>query len=209
MRRAPIATIVFSLAAACARHDPVEQQLDRAEQRHENTAETYALTRADMRAMHTLANDILARHADTARRLELAEAASSAAAARFGSASLQAQRAAADYEAAAAGYRRVRTVLIVAAASDLFLRGVCGPRVSTHRYRRELSSHGVDLRGKDIDHLIARARGGPDRPWNYLPLDSHINRSLQDGGLAWKLANSPSHTLNALAKFATHSLLCG
>jgi hypothetical protein len=96
--------------------------------------------------------------------------------------------------------------VITAAASDVMLHSVCGPRVSTAQYRRQLKSEGVDLEGKDIDHVIAHARGGPDQPWNYNPLPSSINRSLQEDGLFWKLQNYPLPTIRALAGMALYTL---
>ena len=69
--------------------------------------------------------------------------------------------------------------------------------MSTRKYRETLRSQGVSLKGKDIDHIIPRSRGGPDMPWNYNPLDSSINRSLQANGMWWKMMNFPLETMNA------------
>lgn len=112
------------------------------------------------------------------------------------------------YREAERKFRRVAYMMIAAASSDLFLRGVCGASVSTRRYRAYLRSNGLELDGIDIDHVWPRSRGGPDRPWNYMPLESSINRSLGANGLLWKLQNYPLHTINAMAKTASHALLC-
>ncbi|MCC6559207.1 MAG: HNH endonuclease [Polyangiaceae bacterium] len=80
--------------------------------------------------------------------------------------------------------------------------------MSTRKYRETLRAQGVDLDGKDIDHIIPRSRGGPDLPWNYNPLDASINRSLQANGMWWKLTSCPLETMNAWAKYASYLLMC-
>lgn len=41
---------------------------------------------------------------------------------------------------------------------------------------------GVDLAGKDIDHIVPRSLGGADNPGNYRIISAHENRSL---GATW------------------------
>lgn len=130
------------------------------------------------------------------------------AATMYGTASAACNNAASSYMLAAEKYREATITIIAAVASDLFLRGVCGRSVSTQKYRDTLRAQGVNLDGKDIDHIIPRSRGGPDMPWNYNPLDASINRSLQANGMWWKLMNYPLETMNAWAKYASYLLMC-
>lgn len=168
----------------------------------------YSLVEEDVAAMRALADEMDARVSSARSDWLSAERALGRAATEYGAASREYALAAQDYKAAATRFRTVTAIIIAAAAWDEFVRGVCGPSVSTAQYRRELSARGVDLTGKDMDHIIAHARGGPDRPWNYNPLEASVNRSLQDGGLGWKFANFPLATLDAMAKFASSRLLC-
>lgn len=59
----------------------------------------------------------------------------------------------------------------------------CEP-ISIAAYRRKLGAIGVDLAGKDIDHIVPRSIGGFDGPANYQVLDSSLNRSL---GATWDI----------------------
>ena len=45
-----------------------------------------------------------------------------------------------------------------------------------------MTAAGVNLVGKDIDHIIPKSLGGADHPSNYQVLDSSLNRSL---GATW------------------------
>lgn len=56
----------------------------------------------------------------------------------------------------------------------------CSDGMSVRAFRELLISRGIDLRGKDIDHIVPRSLGGADHPANYRVLDSGLNRSLQD-----------------------------
>lgn len=183
-------------------------RLDRVEERLASTSRAYAASEREVAELRQLAMEIQTR-TESARRdwlaakahYEQARADSTAASALW----VQAEQ---DYQTAARRYRTALTIMIAAAASDLFLRGLCGPNVSTRQYRRHLRAQGARLDGIDIDHIFARSRGGPDRPWNYLPLEASVNRSLGAGGLGWKLTHFPLETLEAVAKMASHSLLC-
>jgi hypothetical protein len=186
----------------------VEQSLAGSEREADRTDQTYVLTERDTALMHAMAVDVLERGNRAARDLEAAARAFDQAAALYGTASTAYSDAAGSYKLAAEKYREVTITIITAAASDLFLRGVCGRSVSTRKYREALRAQGVNLEGKDIDHIIPRSRGGPDMPWNYNPLDASINRSLQANGMWWKLMNYPLETMNAWAKYASYLLMC-
>lgn len=186
----------------------VEETLASSERAVDHADQTYGLTERDMVFMHAMAADVLERGNEAARDLEAARHAFDQAATLYGTASVAYSDAASSYKLAAEKYREVTITLIAAAASDLFLRGVCGRSVSTRKYRETLREQGVNLEGKDIDHIIPRSRGGPDMPWNYNPLDASINRSLQANGMWWKLMNYPLATMNAWAKYASYLLMC-
>lgn len=186
----------------------VERSLDGSERTQERADALYDLTDRDMIFMRAMAADVMDRSQRAARDLESAILAYHQAVAFHGEAAAAYGEAGQRYCAAAEAYRQVAITLIAAAASDLFLRGVCGKPVSTRQYRQALRAQGVDLDGKDIDHIIPRSQGGPDLPWNYNPLDSSINRGLQANGMLWKLGNYPIETLNAWATFASYLLSC-
>lgn len=205
MRTARLTLALTLAAAACSRGG---NGGDRAQQRLDEVSDAYDVTEADVVLMRRLATEINELAIQTRGLLANASERFQAAARMYDNASADYMHAAEEYRAAEARYRQVVCTIILAAGSDLFLRGVCGPSVSTHEYRQQLRAQGVDLKGIDIDHIVARARGGPDRPWNYQPLESSINRSLGAGGLLWKLSNSPLATLDALAKNASYMLLC-
>lgn len=54
----------------------------------------------------------------------------------------------------------------------------CEDGMSTSAFRRQLATEGVDIQGKDIDHIVPRSLGGADHPANYQLLSSSLNRSL-------------------------------
>lgn len=58
----------------------------------------------------------------------------------------------------------------------------CSENLTTAAYRAFLVSQGVDLAGKDIDHIVPRSIGGADNPGNYRVISAHENRSL---GATW------------------------
>lgn len=213
MYRVKFLCAMSALACGCggnhlAKTADIEQSLSNSEQIAERTDQTYDLTERDMVLMRAMAADVLARGNRALHDLEAATRAYDQAATMYGTASCQFQEAGSSYKVAAEKYREVTIILITAAASDLFLRGVCGRTVSTRQYRQTLRSQGMNLEGKDIDHIIPRSRGGPDMPWNYNPLDSSINRSLQANGMWWKMMNYPLETMNAWAKYASYLLMC-
>jgi len=114
------------------------------------------------------------RYRDARHRYDTARASSTSAAGEF-------QNAAADWDRAAASWRFVQLVIRIAASMEAErLRTGSRPCVttSTAAYRRELVARGIDLVGKDIDHIVPRSLGGADHVSNYQVLDSSLNRSL-------------------------------
>lgn len=213
MRLVELLLAVSALACGCGGGSSggvaaVEQSLASSERTVDHAEQTYDLTERDMAFMHAMAADVLERGSRATRDLEAAARAYDQAGILYGAASVAYADAGGSYKIAAEKYREVTVTIITAAASDLFLRGVCGRSVSTRKYRETLRSQGVSLEGKDIDHIIPRSRGGPDMPWNYNPLDSSINRSLQANGMWWKMMNFPLETMNAWAKYASYLLMC-
>lgn len=198
---------------ACAR--PNGAQLAVAEQAMARNEATYSQNENDATVIRAMGADLVEQTRTLSNSLDAAIQALHSAVATYDAASAQYATAAKAYVDAEHEYREVAYALIAAAASDVFIgsgvsggTSVCGPRVSTAQYRRQLKAQGVDLEGIDIDHVVAHAAGGPDRPWNYNPLPASINRSLQDGGLLWKLQNYPLVTLRALASFALYTVAC-
>lgn len=207
-----IAAIALSLVACGSdgsrRLSVVESSLNAGEQQVNRTEAVYELTESDMVSMRAMARELLAQQQQVVADYTVAEQTYQQAARTMGVANAMYSQAARDYQEAASKFREVTAVLVTAAASDLFLQGVCGKSVSTRQYRTILREKGYNLDGKDIDHIIPRSRGGPDMPWNYNPLNSSINRSLQADGTWWKLMNYPIETLNAWAKYASWLLVC-
>jgi len=58
----------------------------------------------------------------------------------------------------------------------------CAAGMSTASYRRRLTSMGISLIGKDVNHIVPRSLGGADHPANYNLMSSSANRSL---GNSW------------------------
>ena len=207
--RAVLVGLALALVQSCnAGLDEVERSVSQAEQRQRDVSLTYALSERDVREMRRMLTEMEATVTTALQNLERARSLYDQASRLHLQAAEQFSKAQRDYEEAEAAYRRVAVTIIVAAASTWFLQGLCGPDVSTQSYRRELARDGVDLGGMDIDHIIARAHGGPNRPWNYMPLESGINRSLQEGGLSTKLMVHPIATLRAMVGYALYALKC-
>ncbi|HAA57588.1 MAG TPA: hypothetical protein DCE42_22670 [Myxococcales bacterium] len=51
--------------------------------------------------------------------------------------------------------------------------------ITPRKYRLLLKAQGMDLTGKDIDHIVPLSKGGAQHPLNYRVLDASKNRSLQ------------------------------
>ena len=137
---------------------------------------------------------------EAGRRFEEARRAGDAASAEYRSAE-------ASYASATSRWHEVTLTMLVVAASDVTGTDGCG-RQSTASYRRELKAEGVDLEGKDIDHVIPRSLGGADNRWNYQVLDSSVNRSLGNRGAVGKCLSLGPQCLLALATTARQLLTC-
>lgn len=127
---------------------------------------------------------------------EAATAAGPAANARF-------EAAIADFRHAERRYRL--TVLLVAAVAAS--GHLCATTVSTRNFRSQLRADGIDLGGKDIDHIWPRSLGGIDHPLNYQVLDSHLNRSL-GAGVVQKFLAQPLALVQGLAVSALSAISC-
>lgn len=98
------------------------------------------------------------------------------------------QSASGQWRAAQRRWELYREIIELAVAADqrggASERGVRCNAMSTAAFRKLLLARGVDLVGKDIDHIVPRALGGADDPANYQVLDSSVNRSL---GKTWNV----------------------
>ena len=80
------------------------------------------------------------------------------------------------------------------ASSHVVCKGVTGVR----EFRERLKAQGIDLTGKDIDHVFPRSWGGVDHPWNYEVMSSSLNRSLGND-LVRKFAHAPLGMVRGIA----------
>jgi hypothetical protein len=78
--------------------------------------------------------------------------------------------------------------------------------MSTAAYRALLTARGIDLTGKDIDHIVPRSLGGADNPGNYQVLSASENRSL---GATWNEAKCTSVGEARCARAVATSHECG
>ncbi len=113
-----------------------------------------------------------------------------------------------QYAQAAREYRIVTAIIIIAAASDVLGDALCQGKMSTRTFRNHLRAEGISVDGFDVDHVLPRALGGADHPWNYQLLDSSLNRSL-GAGVMEKIVSEPLATLQGLVASALVSLRCG
>jgi len=127
--------------------------------------------------------------------------------ARGDSACEQYQLAAAQFEKAGQIYERVAMSLVAVATTEATvatLRRVCDASMTTAQYRAKLKSNGVNLEGKDIDHICPKSLGGPDSELNYQVMDSSENRSLGN-----RLTKTKAlHCVRMMAVGAISTLLC-
>lgn len=82
----------------------------------------------------------------------------------------------------------------------------CSEGMSTQAFRALLASQGVDLTGKDIDHIVPKSLGGADHPWNYQVIDSSLNRSM---GAQWDAAKCAMPGARRCAEAVAASRTCG
>jgi hypothetical protein len=141
----------------------------------------------------------------------------------FDAATMNSDRASATFAAAEAEFEYATKVwqfyeklVVVAAAIDeanlTASRAGGGARevecqpMSTQQYRRVLEKRGVDLTGKDIDHIVPHSLGGADDLSNYEILDSSTNRSI---GALWGPAKCDIAGIPACAVAVAVSRRCG
>lgn len=111
-----------------------------------------------------------------------------------------------DYERARDGYHRAIALMLAGATNDLSAQ-FCREAISTSAYRRQLREAGVDLTGRDIDHVFPHAQGGANHPLNYRPLDASTNRAL-GARILPKVAAMPGAVLQGLLVSALMRLRC-
>lgn len=116
------------------------------------------------------------------------------------------EQAARDYEEAARNWRLVTISLLLAASWD-YAGHLCGTRMTTGEYRKQLKADGIDLEGLDADHGLPKSMGGADHPLNYRMIDSSLNRSLGNDVFR-KLLEHPAHLLQGAAVSALMRLRC-
>lgn len=108
-----------------------------------------------------------------------------------------------DFQRAERRYRLTALLVVAVAASG----HLCASTVSTRNFRSRLRTEGIDLEGKDIDHIWPRSLGGIDHPLNYQVLDSHLNRSL-GAGVVQKFMTQPLALVQGLAVSALSAIAC-
>lgn len=113
------------------------------------------------------------------------------------------QAAITDFQRAERRYRLTALLIAAVAASG----HLCASTVSTRSFRAQLRADGIDLAGKDIDHIWPRSLGGIDHPLNYQVLDAHLNRSL-GAGVVEKFLTQPLSLVQGLAVSALSALSC-
>jgi hypothetical protein len=191
------AFFTFALAfvlASCAASGPSQaDQLSAL--RMQMAAQSSAVDDTDREAQQlTVAWSDVAASYDRARtRYAQARAQFEDATARGESASATFAQARAEFDSATSMWKFYRELVFFAAALDaanletarsagrMPERVDCQP-MSTQQYRRVLERRGVNLSGKDIDHIVPHALGGADDVSNYEVLDQSLNRSL---GASW------------------------
>ncbi|MCB0367673.1 MAG: HNH endonuclease, partial [Bdellovibrionales bacterium] len=101
-------------------------------------------------------------------------------------------RAKENFERAEGYFCRARNAIILAAVTTGLVEGYQeAGGMTTQQFRNELAKSGLDLSGQDIDHIIPKAKGGVDHPWNYQEVSDSLNRAWKDGGLFEKCLNNP------------------
>lgn len=102
-------------------------------------------------------------------------------------------RASKQYEKATKSMKKARNALLLSVAVGALMEQFQSyGEMTTRQYRQELATNGVDLSGKDIDHILPRSGGGVDHPWNYQAVEASLNRSWQDGHLFEKCLQNPT-----------------
>lgn len=200
--------LLLALPFAC---DPaLSPGLDAAAREFAALARTESEDRAELAGLHEQATSIRLRadavvavwraseqdYRQATDAYDTATAAGPAINARFGAAI-------ADFRHAERRYRLTALLIAAVAASG----HLCATTASTRSFRAQLRADGIDLSGKDIDHIWPRSLGGIDHPLNYQVLDSHLNRSL-GAGVVQKFLTQPLALVQGLAVSALSALSC-
>jgi hypothetical protein len=188
----PTTVLCLLAVASCHRHHGKE--LDSALTRQE--AEVNAL-QTQHRDQVEQVDEIVAAFTTAQDQFTDAQAVWREARKNFGAATDDYRRAKADYDAAERWYR----IVVAAMASYAAARGVCSTAKSKEKLRRELRRTGVDLTGKDIDHIWPKSRGGIDHPLNFEVMEASLNRSLGND-IVRKFLHSPMGIVVGLATSA-------
>lgn len=173
-----------------------------------------AETEADVRALSSTWNEIADAYQEVSSRYRDARRAYASTRTRSNDASALARESAINFEKAATSWRIYREVIKLAIAIDRARAASASDRrwstscehVSTASYRRMLLAQGIDLLGKDIDHIVPRALGGADHPANYQVLDASLNRSL---GKTWNIEKCAMAGDRRCAEAVAISAKCG
>ncbi|NJK30961.1 MAG: hypothetical protein HC927_00355 [Deltaproteobacteria bacterium] len=142
------------------------------------------------------------------RELRLAQQRMSEAARLYGTAAAAYREAKEHYEKAERNWRIVAASLMIAASSDKAINNICDGKMSRAQVRKYWKKAGIELNGKDADHIWPKSRGGADHILNFQALDSGINRSIGNS-LGWKLTTQPLALLRGAAVSALVALRCG
>jgi len=96
------------------------------------------------------------------------------------------------YERAAKNYERaINSLILTMVITGMMETFENYGGMSTAEYRNKLMEKGINLEGKDIDHIIPVAKGGIDHPWNYQVVPAALNRAWRDGSLFEKCLYNP------------------
>ncbi len=212
MTRQLLPTLCSALLFGCATSAGTEArtlraELEAVEATHQSQSERIAQAHEDVRVLRRDVVAVLAKFEEAEEAYRRATEALEEVAESAARSTEAHQRAVAAFREAERNYKIIAATIAIAASLDAVGRAVCGGIQSTASYRRELASEGLDLSGKDIDHLWPHSKSGVDHRWNYQVIDSSMNRSL--GADVWrKLMSQHVHVLRGLAVSAIAALRC-
>lgn len=187
--------LAFALAPACASPSArTEAQLTALEKRYAEDAARIDGVAIDLDRLTITQRQVLATYAAAKGSWTAASTLQREAASQSDAARRAFDQAAADYAEAERNFRLAAVAMATIAAGSILCEGT----VTTAKYRTQLKREGIDLHGKDIDHLFPRSLGGIDHPLNYQVLDSSLNRSLSNKLMA-KFMQAPLGVITGLA----------
>lgn len=195
--RATAAALATALATACASAS-TNTQLSALEKRYAEDAARIDGVRVDLDRLTITQRQVLASYAAAKRSWDAASYVGQETTSQSMAADRDFQAAAADYAEAERNFRIATIAMATIAAGAI----VCEGTLKTSQYRAQLKRQGIDLQGKDIDHIFPRSHGGIDHPLNYQVLDASLNRSLGNKMVA-KLMQAP---LGMIVGMATSAL---